>query len=120
MRYYSDAIDSSFYAGDIFDRGVTTAYCCATADSAVNANNWSAQSLDNSISTCASGISSNVECRIDGLEEAIEKLSKSFENVKYSASDVGAALKKMSDKLTGSKKSLRSQLKTLGGNRRYV
>ena len=100
-----------FYMGDNFNRDIdnwgTMCFC----------NNTSA--LPSSYAV-ADGISSHVETRFDGLENSIKALSKQMENIKFSAKDVGAALKKVSDKLSNSRRSLRSELKTLGGNGRYV
>lgn len=106
-----------FYMGDSFNRGYSERE---------DIGNWSAMSCCNSVSAMPSsyavvdGISSNIETRFDGLENSIKALSKQMENIKYSAKDVGAALKGISDKLSSGRRSLRSELKTLGGNGRYV
>lgn len=103
--------------GDSFNRGYSERE---------DIGNWGTMACCNSISTLpnsyavADGISSNIETRFDGLENSIKALSKQMENIKYSAKDVGAALKGLSDKLSGGRRSLRSELKTLGGNGRYV
>ena len=39
-----------------------------------------------------------------------------MENIKFSGKDIGAALKKIGKKLNNGRRSLRSELKTLGGN----
>ena len=106
-----------FYMGDSFNRGYSERE---------DIGNWSAMSCCNSVSvlpssyTVADGVSSHVETKFEGLENSIKALSKQMENIRYSAKDVGAALKVLSDKLCGGRRSLRSELKTLGGNGRYV
>lgn len=112
--------------GDSFDRG----YRERGYTECENTNNWSAMaaccnSADSigalsSSYTVVDGVSSNIETRFDGLENSIKALSKQMENIKFSAKDVGAALKKVSDKLSNGRRSLRSELKTLRGNGRYV
>ena len=107
-----------FYMGDSFNRGYRER----------GIGNWDAMSCCNNISVLSSsdvvavadGISNNIETRFEGLENSIKALSKQMENIKYSAKDVGAALKGISNKLKGGRRSLRSELKTLGGNGRYV
>ena len=111
-----------FYMGDSFNRGYTERE---------DIGNWSTMACCNNISilpnsytavndTVVDGISSNIETRFEGLETSIKALSKQMENIKFSAKDVGAALKKISDKLSNGRRSLRSELKTLRGNSRYV
>ena len=106
-----------FYMGDSFNRGyyeregigdLSAMVCCNSA------------SVMPSSYTVVDGVSNHVETRFEGLENSIKALSKQMENIKFSAKDVGAALKKVSDKLSNSRGSLRSELKTLGGNGRYV
>ena len=106
-----------FYMGDNFNRGL---------GEIEEIGNWGTMSCCNNISAMpnsyavADGVSSHVETRFEGLEDSIKTLSKQMENIRYSAKDVGAALKVLSDKLSGGRRSLRSELKTLGGNGRYV
>ena len=100
-----------FYMGDSFNRNInslSTTDCCSTTSALLNSY------------AAADGVSSHVETRFEGLEDSIKALSKRMENIRYSAKDVGAALKGLSDKLSGGRRSLRSELKTLGGNGRYV
>ena len=106
-----------FYMGDNFNRGLGEieeignwgTMCCCNSTGA----------MPNSYAV-ADGVSSHVETKFDGLENSIKALSKQMENIRYSAKDVGTALKWLSDKLSGGRRSLRSELKTLGGNGRYV
>ena len=111
--------EGRFYAGDVFDRGAVTANYCSTSDST-----WSAQGLDShteitALNNC--GGTSVLSSRLDSLENSVDALNKVFMNVKLSSENVGAALKSITDKLNNcGKKSLRSQLKTLGGTGRYV
>ena len=106
-----------FYMGDSFNRGYSERGDVGNWSTMACCNNTSALS---SSYTVADGISSNIETRFDGLENSIKALSKQMENIKFSAKDVGAALKGLSDKLSSGRRSLRSELKTLGGNGRYV
>ena len=105
-----------FYMGDSFNRGYSERE---------DIGNWSAMACCNNTSALlssyavADGVSSNIETRFDGLENSIKALSKQMENIKFSAKDVGAALKKVSDKLSNGRRSLRSELKTLEGRKRY-
>lgn len=106
-----------FYMGDNFNRGY---------GEIEEIGNWGTMCCCNSTSALPSsyavtdGISSHVETNFDGLKDSIKALSKQMENIKFSAKDVGAALKEISDKLSNGRCSLRSELKTLGGNGRYV
>lgn len=105
-----------FYMGDSFNRDYRER----------GIGNWDTMSCCNNVSALSSsctitdGVSSKIETRFEGLENSIKALSKQMENIKFSAKDVGAALKKVSDKLSNGRRSLRSELKTLGGNGRYV
>ena len=103
--------------GDSFNRGYSEREDIGNWSTMACCNNTSALS---SSYTVVDGVSSNIETRFDGLENSIKALSKQMENIKFSAKDVGDALKKVSDKLSNGRRSLRSELKTLGGNGRYV
>lgn len=106
-----------FYMGDSFNRdyrergninNLSTTDCCS-----------STSALPSSY-TVADGVSSHVENRFEKLEDAVKALSKQMKNVQFSGKDIGAALKKVGKKLNNGRRSLRSELKTLGGNGRYV
>ena len=100
-----------FYMGDSFNRSInslSTTDCCINTSALLNSY------------TAADGVSSHTENRFEKLENAIEILSKQMENIKFSGKDIGAALKKISKKVGNGRRSLRSELKTLGGNGRYV
>lgn len=86
--------------------------CCNNADSI--------STLSNSYITVADGVSSHTENKLDELENSIKILNKQMENIKFSSKDIGAALKKINDKLSNGYCNLRSELKTLRGNGRYV
>lgn len=110
-----------FYMDDSFnrdyrERGIgdwtVMSDCCNNA--------YSISTLSNSCTAAVDGVSSNIENRFDSLEKSIKVLSKQMENIKFSAKDIGAALKKVSDKLSNGRRNLRSELKTLRGNGRYV
>ena len=106
-----------FYMGDNFNRSLGEIEEIGNWDTMCCCNSTGA--MPNSYAV-ADGVSSHVETKFEGLENSIKALSKQMENIKFSAKDVGAALKGLSDKLSGGRRSLRSELKTLGGNGRYV
>lgn len=101
-----------FYMGDNFNRSYREGiddWCCSNVIT-----------LSNSY-TAVDGVLNCMENKFEKLEDAIKALSKQMENIKFSGKDIGAALKKVGNKLSnGGCRSLRSELKTLGGNGRYV
>lgn len=101
-------MSKEFYMGDNFNRGYSERE---------DIGSWNAMACCNSVSASPSRyIATNAE----DLRDAIKALSKPMENIKFSAKDAGDAFKKISDRLKGGRRSLRNELKTLGGNGRYV
>lgn len=115
MRYVKDY---GFYAGDTFDRDY-----------------MEAEYLGSSISrsaTCADGLGSHMECFLSGKNDwnttvsaCCNAVSAATNNVCLSAEKAGQAMKSIADALkdAGScaRRGLwRKDLKTLGGNGRYV
>ena len=110
-------MNREFYMGDSFNRdyreigsvsSLSTTDCCSNTSAFLNSYN------------AVNGVSNHTENRFEKLENAIKVLNKQMENIKFNSKDIGAAFKKFSDRLSNGRRSLRSELKTLGGNGRYV
>lgn len=109
-----------FYMGDSFNRGYSERE---------DVGNWSTMaccnsiSLDNVATSSYSGGTSGISKRLDKIESSLEKVCGSCINFAANTKEAGEALKKVAEslnKLGAGVRLRRKDLKTLGGNGRYV